>query len=176
MKDGLYIRVKQALTWLKRNQGILQKDIADKMGMAEASFTRALARVKEKNDEDFVISFHSAVSEYISLEYLLEGEGELVCDNTKDAATNSFTEPTPRIPDMSSVFNSALAKADETIETLKTLNAALQRTVADKEEIIKARDAEIINLKRQLAAATTGDLSRYPFTIGAAEDMKPQQL
>jgi hydroxyethylthiazole kinase-like sugar kinase family protein len=111
MKDGLYIRVKQALTWLKRNQGILQKDIADKMGMAEASFTRALARVKEKNDEDFVISFHSAVSEYISLEYLLEGKGELVCDNTKDAATNSFTEPTPRIPDMSSVFNSALAKA-----------------------------------------------------------------
>ena len=176
MKDGLYIRVKQALTWLKRNQGILQKDIADKMGMAEASFTRALARVKEKNDEDFVISFHSAVSEYISLEYLLEGKGELVCDNTKDAATDSFSEPTSRIPDMSSVFNSALAKADETIETLKTLNAALQRTVADKEEIIKARDAEIINLKRQLAAATTGDLSRYPFTIGAAEDMKPQQL
>jgi DNA-binding MarR family transcriptional regulator len=176
MKDGLYIRVKQALTWLKRNHGILQKDIADKMGMAEASFTRALARVKEKNDEDFVISFHSAVSEYISLEYLLEGEGELVCDNTKDAATNSFTEPTPRIPDMSSVFNSALAKADETIETLKTLNAALQRTVADKEEIIKARDAEIINLKRQLAAATTGDLSRYPFTMGVAEDNKQPNI
>jgi DNA-binding MarR family transcriptional regulator len=176
MKDGLYIRVKQALTWLKRNQGILQKDIADKMGMAEASFTRALARVKEKNDEDFVISFHSAVSEYISLEYLLEGEGELVCDNTKDAATNSFTEPTPRIPDMSSVFNSALAKADETIETLKTLNDALQRTVADKEEIIKARDAEIINLKRQLAAATNGDLSRYPFTMGVAEDNKQPNI
>jgi DNA-binding MarR family transcriptional regulator len=176
MKDGLYIRVKQALTWLKRNKGILQKDIADKMGMAEASFTRALARVKEKNDEDFVISFHSAVSEYISLEYLLEGEGELVCDNTKDAATNSFMEPTPRIPDMSSVFNSALAKADETIETLKTLNAALQRTVADKEEIIKARDAEIIDLKRQLAAATTGDLSRYPFTMGVAEDNKQPNI
>ena len=176
MKDGLYIRVKQALTWLKRNQGILQKDIADKMGMAEASFTRALARVKEKNDEDFVISFHSAVSEYISLEYLLEGEGELVCDNTKDAATNSFTEPTPRIPDMSSVFNSALAKADETIETLKTLNAALQRTIADKDEIIKSRDAEIINLKRQLAAATTSDLSRFPFTIGAAENNKQTNI
>ena len=78
MKDGLYIRVKQALTWLKRNHGILQKDIANKMGMAEASFTRALARVKEKNDEDFIISFHSAVGEYISLEYLLDGKGELV--------------------------------------------------------------------------------------------------
>ena len=169
MKDGLYIRVKQALTWLKRNQGILQKDIADKMGMAEASFTRALARVKEKNDEDFVISFHSAVNEYISLEYLLEGKGELVCGNTKDVTTDSFSEPTSRIPDMSSVFNSALAKADETIEALKARIADLQRTIADKEEIIKARDARIVALERELAAVKSGDLQNYPFAFGAAE-------
>ena len=50
--------------------------------------------------------------------------------------------------------------------------ADLQRTIADKEELIKARDTEIINLKRQLAAATTSDLSRYPFVIGTAEDNK----
>ena len=43
MQDELYIRVRQALTWLKRNKGVLQKDVADKMGMAEASFTRGLA-------------------------------------------------------------------------------------------------------------------------------------
>lgn len=66
MRGELYIRVKQALAWLKRNQGILQKDVADKMGMAEASFTRALSRIKEKNDEDFVVSFHSAVGEFVS--------------------------------------------------------------------------------------------------------------
>ena len=176
MKDELYVRVKQALNWLKRNKGILQKDIADKMGMAEASFTRALARVKEKNDEDFVISFHSAVNEYISLEYLLEGKGELVCGNTKDVTTDSFSEPTSRIPDMSSIFNSALAKADETIEALKARIADLQRTIADKEEIIKARDARIATLEDQLAAAATSDLSRYPFTIGAAEDNKRSTL
>ena len=176
MKDGLYIRVKQALTWLKRNQGILQKDIADKMGMAEASFTRALARVKEKNDEDFVISFHSAVSEYISLEYLLEGKGELVSDNTKDAVTNSFSEPTSRIPDMSSVFNSALAKADETIETLKARIADLQRTIADKDTIIRDREARIVSLERQLAAATTGDITRYPFKVGVAEEREQTKM
>lgn len=175
MKDGLYIRVKQALTWLKRNQGILQKDIADKMGMAEASFTRALARVKEKNDEDFVISFHSAVSEYISLEYLLEGKGELVCDNTKDAATNSFSEPTSRIPDMSSVFNSALAKADETIETLKARIVDLQRTIADKEEIIKARDARIVELEQKIAKMQFSDIDNYPFSIGAAEERQKRK-
>ena len=54
--------------------------------------------------------------------------------------------------------------------------AELKDTIAAKEEIIKARDAEIINLKRQLAAATTGDLSRYPFAIGAAEDNKQPNI
>jgi prefoldin subunit 5 len=77
---------------------------------------------------------------------------------------------------MSSVFNSALAKADETIETLKARIADLQRTIADKEDMIKARDARIITLERQLAAATTGDLSRYPFTVGAAEDNKQPNI
>lgn len=54
--------------------------------------------------------------------------------------------------------------------------ADLQRTIADKEEIIKARDARILELERQLAAATTGDLSRYPFTMGAAEDNKQTNI
>ena len=176
MKDGLYIRVKQALNWLKRNKGILQKDIADKMGMAEASFTRALARVKEKNDEDFVISFHSAVSEYISLEYLLEGKGELVCDNTKNVTIDSFSEPTSRIPDMSSVFNSALAKADETIETLKARIVDLQQTIADKMDIIKAREARIVDLERQLAVATMSDITRFPFKGGVAEEREQTKI
>ncbi len=54
--------------------------------------------------------------------------------------------------------------------------ADLQRTIADKEEIIKARDAQIIALERQLSAATTGDLSRYPFTMGAADERNKQNI
>ena len=50
--------------------------------------------------------------------------------------------------------------------------ADLQGTIADKIEIIKAREARIIALERQLAASATSDLSRYPFAIGAAEDNK----
>ncbi|MCR5366714.1 MAG: helix-turn-helix domain-containing protein [Prevotella sp.] len=48
--------------------------------------------------------------------------------------------------------------------------AELKDTVAAKEEIIKSRDAHIIELERKLAAATTDDLTRYPFTMGAAEE------
>ena len=171
MQDGLYIRVKQALAWLKRNQGILQKDIADRMGMAEASFTRGLARIKEKNDEDFVISFHSAVSDFISLDYLLHGVGSLVTEDEK-VSSRSMTVTNQQLPDMSSVINAALAAKDETIATLNDRIADLQRTIADKIEIIKAREARIAELERQLAAAATSDLSRYPFTIGAADEPK----
>lgn len=54
--------------------------------------------------------------------------------------------------------------------------AELKDTIAAKEEIIKARDAHIITLERQLAAATTGDLSRYPFTMGAAEHQEQPNI
>ena len=157
MQDGLYIRVKQAIAWLKRNQGILQKDIADRMGMAE-----------EKNDEDFVISFHSAVSDFISLDYLFHGVGSLVTGDEK-VSSRSMTSTTQQMPDMSSVFNSALAAKDEAISALKDRIVDLQQTIADKVEIIKARDARIADLERQLAAVRMSDMDNYPFSIGAAE-------
>jgi transcriptional regulator with XRE-family HTH domain len=47
--------------------------------------------------------------------------------------------------------------------------AALERTISDKEETIKSRDARIIELERQLAAARMSDIDNYPFTIGAAD-------
>jgi prefoldin subunit 5 len=78
--------------------------------------------------------------------------------------------------DNGSAINAALAAKDETIENMKARIADLKDTIADKEEIIKARDSRIITLERQLAAATTGDLSRYPFTMGAAEERNKQNI
>ena len=172
----LYIRVKQALNWLKRNKGILQKDIADKMGMAEASFTRALARIKEKNDEDFVIAFHSVISDYISLNYLLTGEGDIVA-----GAEESPTEPVVNIPDMSSVFNSALAAKDVAIESLKReLNTkdelihSLRDQLAGKDQIIAEQKARLIDYRRALDEKN--GISTYPFPIGTAEGGQSQNV
>ena len=55
-----------------------------------------------------------------------------------------------------------LAEKDARIVTL-------ERTIADKESIIRDRDARILTLERQLALANNADLSRYPFTVGVAE-------
>lgn len=163
----MYIRVKQALNWLKRNRGILQKDIAAKMGIAEASFTRALARIKENNDEDFVILFHAAVNEFISLDYLLNGEGELTIQTDqafdkmeraiKDVqkTIDGFDAPRQQI-DQSSLVNAALAAKDETI--------------ASQRETIESLKRENALLRQQLSKYQGEEvLSKFPFTPGVAD-------
>ena len=113
---------------------------------------------------------------------------EVIEEQNKTAGNNSSTL------DPSSVINSLIANhtrqindyeerikakeiemAERLAEKSATI-AALQRTIADKIEIIKARDARIIALERQLAASATSDLSHYPFTIGAAEDNKQPNI
>ena len=48
--------------------------------------------------------------------------------------------------------------------------AELKDTIATKEEIIKARDARILELERRIAQSNADDLSKYPYTIGVAEE------
>lgn len=179
MQDELYVRVKQALTWLKRNKGILQKDIADKMGMAEASFTRALARIKEKNDEDFVITFHSVVSKYISLDYLLYGNGTLEC---QEVIKSEPILPSAHI-DPSSQVNATISAYIEAIESLKRELRRADEQLAEKDARLAEKDERIaelkahnIDLRRQLDHYQNADIGQYPFPIGAAEDGNRKQL
>ena len=105
------------------------------------------------------------------LNYLLTGDGQLLTieEEVKDKDIENQYEPQPI--DNSSLVNAVIAAKDETIESLKSRITDLQRTIADKEEIIKAREARIVALERQLASASMSDIERYPFTIGAAEDI-----
>ena len=47
--------------------------------------------------------------------------------------------------------------------------AALERTIKDKE-------ARIVDLERQLAVATTSDITRYPFKVGVAEELEQTKM
>ena len=196
--NPIYLRLKQAIDWLKFNRHMMKQDIAAKMGMTGVSFSRGLARCKEKNDEDFVIKFHRATGEIFSLDWLLHGTGEKFTADSKKAASAPVT-PTSAI-DSSSAVNAALAAYAELtnrlkqemsdrlsdkdaiiaekqsrIESLERTIANLERTVADKEALIHARDSRILELERRIAQLNADDLSKYPFAIGAAEDQSRQQ-
>lgn len=141
-------------------QGYSQKEIVKAAGLSQNAISKIKTGQNNAGD-DTINKLCTAFN--LNPDFFYRGSQQFTLEEK--------THQSPII-DNGSAINAALAAKDETIETLKALNASLQRTVADKEEIIKARDARIIELERKLAAATTSDLSRYPFTMGAAEDNK----
>lgn len=89
-----------------------------------------------------------------------------------NAALAAYVELTNRLKQE---MSDRLADKDTIIAEKQSRIADLERTVAAKEEIIKSREARIAELERQLAADATSDLSRYPFTMGAADEPKKQR-
>lgn len=193
----------RAFNYLAGEKMMNQKQFA-KVIDAESAYISALKAGTKRVGADYMARLAAAFMEHfedgqhLNMDFLLGKSEYMILENVPDkevlenisrganpdydviqkakAASPASAEPAANIPDMSSVFNAALAAKDVTIETLKAHNEALERTIADKEEIIKARDARIAELERQLAAATTGDLSRYPFTIGAAENQDKSKI
>jgi transcriptional regulator with XRE-family HTH domain len=91
----------------------------------------------------------------------------------QNASITAYVQLTNRLSDD---LKKKEIEMEERLAEKDTRIAELKQTIADKIEIIKERDARILTLERQLAAATTGDLSRYLFTIGAAEDIKQPNI
>lgn len=134
----MYLRMKQAIQWLKREKNLLQKDIAVQMEMSEVSFSRGMERVKIKNDEDFVIKFYQSTGEVFSLDWLLNGNGDKFAQ--KKAA------PTQQSTDNVSVLRE-LDMANRVIESL-------ERERETSQKLIKEKDDHIDDLRQQLADLT----------------------
>jgi transcriptional regulator with XRE-family HTH domain len=138
-------------------QGYSQKDIVKAAGLSQNAISKIKTGQNNAGD-DTINKLCTAFN--LNPDFFYRGSQQFTLEEK--------THQSPMI-DNGSAINAALSAKDETIETLKARIAELKATIADKEDMIKARDARIIYLERQLAAATTGDLSRYPFTVGAAE-------
>lgn len=92
------------------------------------------------------------------------------------AANESTVEPAANIPDMSSVFNAALAAKDEAIESLKRelctkddLIQSLREQLVTKDNLIAEQKARLIDYRHQIDQFQHSDISNYPFPIGAAD-------
>jgi len=88
----------------------------------------------------------------------------------------STIDPSSAVNAAISAYAQLIEAKDAVIAEMEARIADLQRTITDKDTIIRDREARIATLEHQLAAAATSELSRYPFTIGAAEDNKRSTL
>ena len=154
---------------LLKAEGYTQKDIVKAAGLSQNTISKIKTGQNNAGD-DTINKLCNAFK--LNPDFFYRGSKRFKIEEKKKEQQPAYT---PMI-DNGSAINAALAAKTETIENLKARIADLQRTIADKEEIIKARDTRIATLERQLAAATTGDLSRYPFAIGAAEDNKQPNI
>lgn len=179
----------RAFKYLAGEKMMNQKQFA-KVIDAESAYISALKAGTKRVGADYMTRLAAAFMEHfkdgqhLNMDFLLGKSEYMILENVPDkevlentsrganpdydvmqkakAASPASAEPAANIPDMSSVFNAALAAKDETI-------ASLKRELDAKNETITLQHSRIAELERQLAAATTGDLSRYPFSIGAAE-------
>ena len=152
--------MKQAVNWLKREKNLLQKDIAEKMKMSEVGFTRAMERIKHKNDENFVIKFHQATGEIFSLDWLLNGEGD------KFAQDEEKQPAQPPHIDQSSLVNALIAAKDQLIEELQDKLRDKDARIEDLKQLAEERLHRIAELRRVIDA---NNMSNYPFPVGAAD-------
>ena len=162
----------EAFRWIKAHRdnegkGVkYQKDLAAIIGVSEDTITRIMRDQTEVTD-DFLCKFNEAFDNIFNYQWLRGEDNEPML--AADLGKNNPHQSVPMI-DNGSAINAALAAKDETIETLKARIADLQRTIIDKVEIIKARDARIVALERQLAAVSTSDIEHWPFSAGVADE------
>ena len=171
-QDEINSNFLDVIRWLKSEYGYTQAYIVEKAELAPNAISKIKNGKANAGDETVtkLCNAFNLNSDYLygrsSYKTKLE-ESEAKLDKNIHQA-QSFTQPQSYI-DPGSQVNAIIAAKDETIDSLKSRIADLQRTIADKIEIIKARDARILELERRIAQLNADDLSKYPFTIGAAE-------
>lgn len=164
------------LDWLVKNKGVDgQKGLSQITGISQNTVSRIMTGKVEPSD-DTLRKLNDAFGGIFNMNYLrgistvmfIEDEMYYV-QHPDEHPLYEKKEPAAQIPDMSSVFNAALAAKDETITTLKERISDLQHTISDKDEIISQLRKEISELYKKL---DTGVNMNYHFPIGVADEKK----
>ena len=156
-----YIRIKQAVDHLKREKKILQKDIATRMGITEVSFSRAMDRLKSKNDDDFVIKFQSA-TKIFTLEWLLYGKEPKFTKDLK--IENRATDIRQTVFDLQPRIEGMLAEDDMPLQLprwAETLVSILSKQIAENEYLhaeLKQSIQQVNDLKMELQSLINNKL------------------
>lgn len=176
LSNDLFAR---AINWLIDEQKVRdQQELASLTGITETTISRILNdRVKQPSKETvrrlldaFPGVFNPAFFRGESI-WMLMSE---VTEN-REVSNSAPSEPAAPTPDMSSVFNAALAAKDDAIESLKRelltkdeLIQALHEQIATKNQLITEQKARLIDYRR-IIDAHNGIERPYPFPVGVAD-------
>ena len=153
----IYMRMKQSVTWLKQNKSMLQKEIAKKMGMTDVSFSRGMERIKQKKDDNFIISFYHATGRVFSLEWLLDGNGDMFPSETTAPHPTTSAES-----DILELYARMIRKLDDT-------RVELQKEIAEVRQLKDELRLTLSHLKG-ITYSTPDETPRL-----AAEEIKTKE-
>lgn len=163
-------RLREVYEHLRQHFGVhTQIDFAKVLGLTRPAISAAMNGNRAYLTDNLFKRICAAYQGVFNLDYLLTGEGQLLTIE-EEVHNNDYERLyNPQPIDNSSLVNAIIAAKDETI-------ASLKRELDAKNETITLQRSRIAELERQLAAATTGDLSRYPFAFGAAEHKEQPKI
>ena len=164
------------IRWLKSEYGYTQAYIVEKAELAPNAISK-IKNGKANAGDETITKLCNAFN--LNPEYIYGRSPYKSKMEESEAKFDESIRQTQTYIDPCSQMNATISAQMKTIEVLEAQAvekderiAELKTTIAYNEEIIKARDARIAELERQLAAARMSDMDNYPFTIGAAEDNK----
>ena len=196
LKNAPFLR---ALAILMKEKNINQAQVAELLNTKSGTFSdykNGKKRAGQEMYERLARAFHgrlnlrylSGESEYMMLENVPEEEiieysqrdynPDFDVQKKAKVASSMPTESVAYIPDVSSVFNSALAAKDDAIESLKRelrtkdeLIQSLRDQLAAKDQLIEEQKARLVEYRR-IINSNENPLTAYPFPVGVSEKTK----
>ena len=161
------------IRWLKSEYGYTQAYIVEKAELAPNAISK-IKNGKTNAGDETITKLCNAFS--LNPDYIYGRSPYKSKLKESEAKLDENIRQTQAYIDPCSQMNATIAAQMKTIEVLEAQAvekderiAELKTAIAHNEEIIKARDARITELERQLAAARMSDIDNYHFPIGAAE-------
>lgn len=187
MKNEIFAFV---LDWLVENKNVDgQKGLSKITGISQNTISRIMTGKVEPSD-DTLRKLNESFGGIFNMQYLRGKSTVMLLEDALyyeqhpqehplngKAASPATAEPAANVPDMSSVFNAALAAKDEAIESLKRelstkddIIQSLREQLATKDQLIAEQKARLIDYRKIIDSSNT--LSNYPFPVGAADGQK----
>ena len=129
-------------------------------------------------DDRYNLRWFQGDSPYMTVKEAIESKDKLpVSQILPDSSAEIIASLNREIERQEKSFNCQLAAKDETIATKNAQLADKDRIIAKSEQVIKALNDQIADLRHLLAQKMTKDeLDKYPFVIGVADDgTKPKR-